>query len=134
MKKLRLTSFNTIVGDNFDEMFVDEFFEIMNTKLGDNYAIYYEEYNNRFKVLFDGMKYYLILDKITMDNYGFGNYNDFTFKLRQLVDRIQGIEQEYDDEKENALRKEQIIKDAKKGLIPNDEARKVYLEHLKKNI
>lgn len=131
MKKLRLTSFNTIVGDNFDEMFVDKFFEIMDTRLGDNYAIYYEEYNNRFKVIFDGVKYYLTLDKVTMDNYAFGNYNNFTLRLKRLIDRVQGIEQEKNDEEEFTLRKEQILKDAKKGLVPNDEARKVYLEHLK---
>lgn len=131
MKILRLTSFNTIIGDNFQEMFVEDFFKIMNNKLGDNYAVYYEERNNRFIIIFDGSEYYLTLDKITMDNYAFGNYNDFTFKLRQLVDRIQGIEQKNGDEEEIDLRKERILKDAKKGLIPNDEARKVYLEHLK---
>lgn len=131
MKKLRLTSFNTIVGEDFNEMFVDKFFEIMDTRLGDNYAIYYEEYNNRFKVIFDGVKYYLTLDKITMDNYAFGNYNNFTLKLKRLIDRVQGIEQEKDDEEEIALRKEQIIEDAEKGLIPNNEAREVYLLYLK---
>ena len=112
-------------------MFVDKFFEIMDSRLGEDYAVYYEEYNNRFKVIFDGVKYYLTLDKVTMDNYAFGNYNNFTSKLKQLIDRVQGIEQENADEKERALNKEQIIKEAEKGLIPNDEARRIYLEHLK---
>ena len=71
-----------------------------------------------------------MVDKITMDNYAFGNYNSFTLKLKQLVERVEKNEAEINNEKELALRKKQIIKKAKKGIILNDEARKIYLEYL----
>lgn len=132
MKEMRLSSFNTIIfGDK--ELLFDEFFIKLNDNLGDDYSVCYEEDTNRFKVIFDGVEYFLVLDKITMDNYKFGNYSNFTRQLNQIVERTKEMEEENNDDEKVRLEKEKIIEDAKNGLIPNDKARRVYLEYLKDN-
>ena len=130
MKEMKTTYFNTIIlGDK--ELLLDEFFKKMNDNLGNDYAVYYEEDINRFKVIFDGEEYFLVLDKITMDNYKFGNYSNFTRQLNQIVERTKEMEEDNNDDEKIRLDKERIIEDAKNGLIPNDKARRVYLEYLK---
>lgn len=136
MKELYLTSYNTIAGDNFEEISVDKFFKIMNKNLGTNCNLTYTKYNNKFLVVFNGLLYDLVLDKIVMDNYALGNYNDFTLKLKKLIDKTEGKKpNDYefvgafiDDEESLA-----IIKDAKKGIFPNINSKRVFLEYLKQS-
>lgn len=132
MKELKLTSLNTVIFDG-EELLLEEFFKILNNNLGEDYVVYYEEDTDRFKVIFDGVKYSLMLDKIIMNNYKFGIYNSFTYELKKLVDKSTEFEQEGADIEETILREEKIIKNAEKGLLPNDEARRVYLKYLKNN-
>lgn len=132
MKEMKLTSINTITF-GYEEFILEDFFEILNDNLSDDYSVYYEEDTNRFKIVFDGIDYYLILDKITMDNYKFGNYDNFTRQLNQIIERTKEMEEENNDDEKIRLERERIIEDAKNGLIPNDKARRVYLEYLKDN-
>lgn len=132
MKELKLTSLNTVIFDG-EELLLEEFFKILNNNLGEDYAVYYEDDTDRFKVIFDGVKYSLMLDKIIMNNYKFGIYNSFTYELKKLVDKTTEFKQEGADIEEKILREEEIIEDAEKGLLPNDEAKKVYLKYLKDN-
>ena len=136
MKELYLTSYNTIAGDNFEEISVDKFFKIMNKNLGTNCNLTYTKYNNKFSVVFNGLLYDLVLDKIVMDNYALGNYNEFTYKLKKLIDKTEGKKpNDYEfvgafinDEESLA-----IIKDAKKGIFPNINSKRVFLEYLKQS-
>lgn len=143
MKEMRLTSFDTIIfGDK--ELLFDEFFKKLNDNLGDDYSVCYEEDTNRFKIVFDGVEYFLVLDKITMDNYKFGNYSRFTLDLKKIIDRIEQIQQESAIENEKIkleteeserkaqeiLDRKKIIEDAENGLLPNDEAKRIYLAYL----
>ena len=134
MRELRLTSFNTIVGDDFEEMPVKKFLKILKKNLGKNCNLMYTKYNNKFSVVFNGLMCDLILDKNVMDNYALGNYNEFTYELKRILDKIEGKKpSDYEFigafiEDEEAL---QIIKDAKNGVFSNNNAKKIYLEYLK---
>lgn len=136
MKELYLTSYNTITGDNFEEISVDKFFKIMNKNLDVNCNLIYTKYNNKFSVVFNGENYDLVLDKIVMDNYALGNYNKFTLKLKKLIDKIEGkktgdyefIGAFIEDEERLA-----IIKDAKKGIFSDINSKRVFLEYLKQS-
>lgn len=136
MKELYLTSYNTIAGDNFEEISVDKFFKIMNKNLGTNCNLTYTKYNNKFSVVFNGLLYDLVLDKIVMDNYALGNYNEFTYKLKKLIDKIEGkkpndyvfIGAFIDDEESLA-----IIKDAKKGIFSDINSKRLFLDYLKQS-
>ena len=135
MKELRLTSFDTIVGDDFKEMRVEDFFKILDENLGDSYTIrcsstiYNGQFRHMFKIIFENEVYYLLLDKEIMDNYALGIYNNFTSKLKKLVDRVQMLEQR----KNELVREKQIIKDAESGLGLSEDEKHIYLEHLKKS-
>lgn len=94
---------------------LDDFLDKLNRNLGEiNYSICYEEDSNKFKVIFKGIEVYLILDESIMEEYKNDVNNALITKLKQVV------------------LKNKIINDAKRGLIVNDEARKTYLEYLKK--
>lgn len=146
MCELKLTNVNTIVSSdgNFKELIVDDFFDILNKKHGRDYAVYYEADENKFIVIFKGVEYYLTLDKITMENYFIGKDNKFTSKLRSIVNKTEKMEKRIaDEEEQEALmaierekkvaemaRRRKIIRDAEEGIIPNDEAKKIYLDYL----
>ena len=133
MKELRLTSYNTIAGDDFNEMYINSFFEEVDQNLGEKYGIIYEEDTKRFKVIFNGNEYYLILDKLVMDDYIFERPNDFTSALKYLVDKTEYMKQKENDDKERVVAEKQIIKNAERGIMPNDDdGRLVYIDYLKK--
>ena len=133
MKLLKITSFETICGTDFQEMIIDEFFDTIESNLGTSYAIYFNKSNNRFRVIYDDNIYYLELDKATIDNYVFGEFNPITLRLKQLVDKSEQFKELNDKTNNEIIDNKRIIANAEKGLIPNDKARKVYLAHLKKN-
>lgn len=132
-KTLFLTPFNTIKGDDFSEIFVSDFFNILNSNLDKNFGAYYIEESNNFKIVLDGEDYYLKLDEVTMNNYLFGRYNDFTRELRSVIEKTEKRDKGELAIKNDKKMKEEIIEQAEQGIIPNDEARRIYLEHLKNN-
>ena len=132
-KTLFLTPFNTIKGTDFGEMFVGDFFNILNSNLDKNFGAYYIEESNNFKIVLDGEDYYLTLDEVTMNNYLFGKDNDFTKRLRKMIDKTEQRDKGELVIKNDKKMKEEIIEQAEQGIIPDDEARKIYLEYLKNN-
>ena len=72
VKKLYLTSFNTIKGSNFTEIFVADFFNVLNNNLDKEFGAYFIEESKNFKIVLDGEEYYLVLDENVMNNYLFG--------------------------------------------------------------
>ena len=135
MNELAISDFETIYGEGFQEILLDKFIKKMEKKIlknnGNNkfypYAFYYENENKRFKLVYKGIKYYLKLDEEVMLDYSLGIYNNITLKLKDLVDKFDEI---LNEEKENLIKKE-IIENAKNNIIPDDNAKKIYLEYLK---
>ena len=71
-----------------------------------------------------------------MDNYALGNYNQFTYKLRKLIDKVEGRKPSnyefigaFIDDEESL----EIIKDAKNGIFSRPNAKKIFLEYLKQS-
>ena len=128
---LFVTPFNTIKGTNFREMFVGDFFELLNNNLDKNFGAYYIEEFKRFKIILNGEDYYLELDEVTMNNYIFGKDNDFTKRLRRIIDKTTQRDKGELAIKNDKKMKEEIIERAEQGIILDDYAREIYLEHLK---
>ena len=110
------------------------FLKSMDKNWGCGYSIIYDDELNMFKVMEpNGDFYKLDLDEIVMENYKIGNYNEFTYKLKKLIDKKTGrrskkyelIGQFIDDKKTL-----EIVKDAKKGIFNSDNDKKIYLEYL----
>lgn len=132
IKKLYLTSFNTIKGDDFNEIFVADFFNVLNNNLDKEFGAYFIEESKNFKIVLDGEEYYLILDENVMNNYLFSRYNDFTRELRSIIEKTEKRDKGELALKNDVKKKEEIIKRAEQGIIPDNESRRIYLEHLRK--
>ena len=132
IKKLYLTSFNTIKGDDFNEIFVADFFNVLNNNLDKGFGAYFIEESKNFKIVLDGEEYYLILDANVMNDYLFGRYNDFTSELRSIIEKTEKRDKGELALRNEVKRKEEIIKRAEQGIIPDTESRRIYLEHLRK--
>lgn len=132
VKKLYLTPFNTIKGDDFIEIFVSNFFNVLNNNLDKGFGAYFIEESKNFKIVLDGEEYYLILDENVMNNYLFGRYNDFTRELRSVIEKTEKRDKGELALRNDVKRKEEIIKRAEQGIIPDTESRRIYLEHLRK--
>ena len=128
---LFVTPFNTIKGTNFSEMFIGDFFELLNNNLDKNFGAYYIEEFKRFKIILNGEDYFLELDEVTMNNYIFGKDNDFTKRLRRIIDKTTQRDKGELISKNDKKMKEEIIERAEQGIILDDYAREIYLEHLK---
>ena len=117
LEELIITPYNTINNDYFDEMPIKDFFEkFKENKDRNNYDLKYDTENKVFIIQYGGyVKYVLKLDKIAIENYELGKYNDITYELKQLVDyydkkrieeeKLNQEQEEYDD----------IIEKAEKG-------------------
>ena len=63
------------------------FLKFMDKNWGCGYSVIYDDELNMFKVMEpNGDFYKLVLDEIVMENYKIGNYNEFTYKLKKLID------------------------------------------------
>lgn len=132
VSKLYLTSFNTIKGDDFNEIFVADFFNVLNNNLDKEFGAYFIEESKNFKIVLDGEGYYLVLDENVMNNYLLGRYNDFTRELRSVIEKTEKRDKGELTLKNDVKKKEEIIKRAEQGIIPDTESRRIYLEHLRK--
>jgi hypothetical protein len=60
----------------------------MDKNWGCGYSVVYDDELNIFKVMVPNDDFYeLVLDEIVMENYKIGNYNEFTYKLKKLIDK-----------------------------------------------
>ena len=132
VRKLYLTPFNTIKGDDFSEIFVADFFNVLNNNLDKEFGVYFIEESKNFKIVLDGEEYYLVLDENVMNNYLLGRYNDFTRELRSVIEKTEKRDKGELALRNDVKRKEEIIKRAEQGIIPDTESRRIYLEHLRK--
>lgn len=111
----------------------NQFFELMDKNWGCGYSVIYDDELNIFKVMFSQEFYELDLEEIVMNNYKLGNYNEFTYKLKKLIDKktkktktkYELIGQFIDDK--DIL---EIVVNAKKGIFNSDNDNKIYLEYL----
>lgn len=110
------------------------FLKFMDKNWGCGYSIIYDAELNMFKVMEpNGDFYKLDLDEIVMENYKIGNYNEFTYKLKKLIDKKTGrrskkyelIGQFIDDKKML-----EIVVNARKGIFNSDNDKKIYLDYL----
>ena len=110
------------------------FLKFMDKNWGCGYSIIYDDELNMFKVMEpNGDFYKLVLDEIVMENYKIGNYNEFTYKLKKLIDKktketktkYELIGQFIDDK--DIL---EIVVNAKKGIFNSDNDKKIYLDYL----
>lgn len=133
MKKLWLTIQGTIMGDSFDEISIKEFIETIDKDWGCGYSIIYDEESNIFKVMFQDDFYELVLDEIIMDNYKLGHYNEFTYKIKELIDIKENVRTKkyeligYLIEDKKTL---EIVKNARKGIFSSIEDKEVFLNYL----
>lgn len=133
--ELYLNEFNMVYGDDFKEISLDAFLKNISDNLGKDCKIDYLSFNNSFSVVYYGVNYDLIMDKIVMENFKMGNYNEATIKIKRLLDKIdesiisedfvRGAFVESEEELE-------IIKAVKEGKVKDNDSKKVYLDYLKK--
>lgn len=111
----------------------NQFFELMDKNWGCGYSVIYDDELNIFKVMFSQEFYELDLEEIVMNNYKLGNYNEFTYKLKKLIDKktkktktkYELIGQFIDDK--DIL---EIVVNARKGIFNSDNDKKIYLDYL----
>lgn len=100
-------------------------------KKGEQYyyknAIYYED--RKFIVIYNGLKYYIDFDAVTIDNYERGEYDAFTCELNKLIEEYNEALKKV-EEKE---RKEQIIEDGEQGIFHDEESMLIYRDYLLEN-
>lgn len=123
---LKISSLGTIYGDNGFEMIFEDFLNKMEKNIkSDEYSIIFNEGDINFDIIFDGDKYILELDSEEKKNFLEGKYSNNVFRLKRLADKKLQI-----NKTEEA--KQKIIDDADKDILPNDEAKLIYLNELKK--
>jgi len=138
-KVLRISELGTVCGDNF-EILTNKFLKKLEKNYqSDAYNVSYNEKDNNFDITYDGIEYILELDTETMKHYLEGNYNNITLRLKKIInaelDLIEKNEKEREQKRKENIeinRRKHLIEDAKKGIIPNDEARNIYLDYLEK--
>ena len=117
LEELVITPYNTINNKYLDEMSIKDFFEkFKKNKDKNNYDLKYDSENKVFIIRYGGyVRYVLKLDKIAIENYELGKYNDITYELKQLVDYYD--KKRIEEEKENQEQEEydDIIERAEKG-------------------
>ena len=123
---LKISSLGTIYGDNGFEMIFEDFLNKMEKNINsDEYSIIFNEGDINFDIIFDGDKYILELDSEEKKNFLEGKYSNNVFRLKRLADKKLQI-----NKTEEA--KQKIIDDADNDILPNDEAKLIYLNELKK--
>lgn len=145
-KILRLTELGTVCSsDGTIEILTNKFLKKLERNYeSDRYSVSYNEKDNNFDIKYDGIDYILELDSDTMKNYIEGKYNDITLRLKKITTaeldlnkrkeeelKLKKTEEETAIEREKMVKK--IIEDAERGIIPNNEARTIYLNKLKKD-
>ena len=122
MKMLRITSLGIVQSDNGFEMVLEDFLKKLEKQIKKaNYSVIYNEEDDNFNIVYNGKEYILDLECEEMDN-------EIISKLKMLSD-IKSCELKKENEKQ---RREKIIKDADEGILPDDEAKSIYLNILKK--
>lgn len=141
---LKISSLGTIYGDNGFEMIFEDFLNKMEKNIkSDEYSIIFNEGDINFDIIFDKNKYILELDSEEKKNFIEGKYRNNIFILKRLADKKLQInkskaEKEAEKKKKEAEKekkeevKQKIIDDADKDILPNDEAKLIYLNELKK--
>ena len=137
---LKISELGIVYDNNGFEMILDDFFKKLEKNIKrEDYNVLYNEKNNNFDITFDGTNYVLELDSEIMKNYIEGKYNNITLRLKKLSNTELDLKKKKkeikleDDKKELAIqRRNEIVENARKGILPNDEAKSLYLEELKK--
>lgn len=143
---LRITDLGTVCSsDKTIDMLTNKFLKKLEKNYqSSDYNVSYNEKDNNFDITYNGIEYILKLDSDTMKNYLEGKYNDITLRLKKItmaeLDLIKRKEEELKlkkAEEEAAIEREKIVKkiieEAERGIIPNNEARTIYLNKLKKD-
>lgn len=135
MKELIISDLDTIYGDNFDEMTLYQFLSKLRKNIkSSDYGVSYDEENNRFIVIYEGEKYNLVINDKVMNDFVLGKYNNLTYELKKLSTYQKDIDKELLDNKNKKEHIDKIIYDAeKKHILPNNYAKKIYLDYLKNN-
>lgn len=144
---LKITELDTIVGDGFAETTVNTFFENLERNIGEKYAVYYEKEKTRFKIIYEGITWYLMFEKKVIEDYEFGAFNYYTKRLKELIEKTDlynrtkeeqlAIKKRDQQQKVDAAlekqRLQQVFKAAEQGVLPKSyEDLEAYLTHLKK--
>lgn len=125
MEKIKISSLGIVTYGNGYEMLLDKFLKKMEKNIkSKKYGITYNDKGNCFFVLYDGEEYLLELDNEEMDN-------EIISELKMLSDIKSGIKSEESKKENEKQRRGKIIKDADEGLLPDDEAKSIYLDELK---
>lgn len=106
-----------------------------------DYSYSIELKDNGFEIVYDKEIYFIYLEPEEIIKFKLGEYNDITFELKRLIiafeKRKEKEDKKYIEEKKEETRKlikskeDKIIKDAKRGIFIDDEAKRYYLEYLK---
>lgn len=120
--------------------------KISNSDYYYRYAIYCEEENKRFVIVYNGIKYYLDLDDGIMNSYlkeieyrercwacrdldvdlEKVEYNKIICDLNKLLVEFEALVKSLDDKE----RRDKVIKDAQRGIFEEDEAKCIYADCL----
>ena len=92
---LYISGVNTIYGDNFEEITLDEFFGNLEKKYGNKYNVMYHNktpyYGSYFHIIYDGRIFYFKLSDAESEDYELGKYNNVTIRLKKIVDKQNAI-------------------------------------------
>lgn len=144
-KILRLTELGTVCSSDDFDMLTNKFLKKLEKNYqSDAYNVSYNEKDNNFNIKYNGIEYILELDSDTMKNYLEEKYNDITLRLKKITMAELDLNKRKEEElklkkaeEEAAIEREKIVKkiieEAERGIIPNNEARTIYLNKLKKD-
>ncbi len=143
---LRITDLGTVCSsDKTIDMLTNKFLKKLEKNYqSSDYNVSYNEKDNNFDITYNGIEYILKLDSDTMKNYLEGKYNDITLRLKKITMAELDLKKRKEEElklkkaeEEAAIEREKIVKkiieEAERGIIPNNEARTIYLNKLKKD-
>lgn len=132
MQTLKITSLGTVQSDDFFEIVLEKFLKKLERNIKKKkYNVLYNEKDTNFYILFNGEEYVLELDSEEKKKILEGKYSDYISRLMKLSNNQPEIYKNCVEIALDTERKEEIIENAEKGILPNDEARVIYLEYLK---
>ena len=129
MEKLKITELGIIYDENGFEMLLEKFLKkLEKKKKSRKYNVIYNEKGNNFYIVYDGNEYVLEVKDNGLDK----KYSGVFSRLMKLSNAQPEIYKNCIEIVLDTEKREKILEDGEKGVFPNDEARAIYLEYLKR--
>lgn len=131
MERLRITELGTILSDDGFEMTLEKFLKKLEKKVKSKYySVIYNEKDTNFYIRYNGYEYVLELDSKLKEDVIKRKYDDSISRLMKVSNAQPEMNKNCVEIELDEKRRKKIIDDAENGILPNDEARFIYLDYL----